>query len=154
MPFCTMSCKIANLWDNDLKFLTSILIILQKSSSCISRKQAVCAFFYFPYPWFTDQTKYVKYLFWSRASLWGLTSSKNLMFIRSVVSEILPPLESQWKVSKHSLWEQSTSVYHGRQKLLPTPPQHTNWFLFTEMNFWVIEFLGNKFRKESLFGPH
>ena len=103
-----MSCKIANLWDNDLKFLTSILIILQKSSSCISRKQAVCAFFYFPYPWFTDQTKYVKYLFWSRASLWGLTSSKNLMFIRSVVSEILPPLEPPM-----TLWKSFKTLFVG-----------------------------------------
>ena len=40
---------------------------------------------------FTDQSSYVKKFFGFRASLLSLTSGKNFMVIRPVVSEILPP---------------------------------------------------------------
>ena len=55
------------------------------SRSCIPRKQAIWAFLDFADSWYADHMSYVDFGF--RASLWYLTSGKNFMVIRPVVSE-------------------------------------------------------------------
>jgi len=96
-PFYRLYCKIANLWDIDLKFSGLISDVnsdnsakfCKDCSSCFSRKQATWAFLDFADPQLTDQTSSVKKIFLISASLRSLTSGGNFMVICPVVFEIL-----------------------------------------------------------------
>ena len=109
-PLYRLFCKIANLWDIDLKFSGFICDVnsdnpakfreVSMPRSCISKNRVfgilVCNLQ-------TSQVK-SKNFFWFRASSLSLTSGTNFMVIPPVVSEILggvvPPPRCQFTVKK------------------------------------------------------